>query len=84
MRTGGSLLKNEINKTLEVLNDETVHEIGTKLEHTPWKSVKHFAEETKISKSSAQTSTKLPEQKPFKTEAVYELQPHDPSTSKFL
>jgi hypothetical protein len=36
-----------------VLNDETVDDIGTRLEHTAWKSLKNLAEETRISKSSA-------------------------------
>jgi hypothetical protein len=32
---------------------EHLHDIGTRLEHTPGKSLKHLAQETGVSKSSA-------------------------------
>jgi hypothetical protein len=49
-----------------VLSKEKLDEISARLEHTPQKSLRCLAQETRISKSSAQTATKLLKLKPFK------------------
>jgi hypothetical protein len=42
-----------------VLIEEKLDDIGDRFEHTPRKSLKHQAQETGVSKSSARTATQL-------------------------
>jgi hypothetical protein len=60
-----------------VLTKEKLDEIKARLEHTPQKSLRHLAEETGISKSSAAKATKLLKLKPYKVTVVHALQPQD-------
>jgi hypothetical protein len=58
-----------------MLTEEKLDEIGARPEHTPQKSLRHFAQETgfKITPSCH----RLLKMKPFKTTVVHELQPYD-------
>jgi hypothetical protein len=50
-----------------VLSEEKLDDIGARLVHTPRKSLKHPAQETKVSKSSARRATQLLKLKSYKT-----------------
>jgi hypothetical protein len=50
-----------------VLTEEKLDDIGTRLEHTPRKSLKRLAQEAGGSKSRARRSTKLLKFIPYKT-----------------
>jgi hypothetical protein len=60
------------NKTHEcrVFTEEKLDDIGASLEHTPRKSLKHLAQETRVSKSSTRTATELLKLRPYKTTVV--------------
>jgi hypothetical protein len=49
-----------------VVTEEKLNETGTRLEHTPLKSLRHLAHETSISKSSEAKGMKLLELWPCK------------------
>jgi hypothetical protein len=68
---------------------EKLGDIGDRLEHTPRKSLKHLAQETGVSKSSARMATHLLNLRPYKTTVIHALQPHNPASrfhfcSRFL
>ena len=48
-----------MNRGRHVLTEETLGEIGERLEHTPQKSLKRLSQETGVSVSSVQTATTL-------------------------
>jgi hypothetical protein len=63
-----------------LLTEEKLNEMGlARLEHTLWKFLRCLAQETRLSKSSAQTVTLLLQLKTFKTTVVHEFQPCDPA-----
>ena len=49
----------KVNRLRHVLTEETLEEIGERLEHTPQKSLKRLSQETGVSVSSVQRATKL-------------------------
>jgi hypothetical protein len=49
-----------------VLTEEKLADTGARLEHIPRKSLKHLAEETRVSKSSARMATQLLKLRPYK------------------
>ena len=55
----GSVKNGKVNHRHHVLTEETLDEIGERLEHTPQKSLKRLSQETGVSVSSAQRATKL-------------------------
>ena len=55
----GSVKNRKVNHRRYVLIEETLDEIGERLEHTPQKSLKHLSQETGVSVSSIQRATKL-------------------------
>ena len=55
----GSVKNRKVNRRRHVLTEETLDEIGEKLEHSPQKSLKRVPQETGISVSSVQRVTKL-------------------------
>jgi hypothetical protein len=74
VRSTGSVLDKKPAKKCRVLTKEKLDEIKARLEHTPQKSLRHLAEETGISKSSAAKATKLLKLKPYKATVVRALQ----------
>ena len=55
----GSIKNRRVNRQRHVLTEETLDEIGERLENTPQKSLKRLSQETRISVSSVQRATKL-------------------------
>ena len=55
----GSVKNRKVNCRCYVLTEETLDEIGERLEHTTEKSLKHLSPETGVSVSSVQRATKL-------------------------
>ena len=53
------------------LTEETLDEIGDRLEHTLQKSLKRLLQETGVSVSSVQRATKLLKLKPYKIPIVH-------------
>ena len=51
----GSIKNRKMNRRCHVLTEETLDEIGERLEHTPQKSLKHLSQEL----TSVQRATKL-------------------------
>jgi hypothetical protein len=59
LRTTGLLLDKKQKHYHRVFSEEKLDDIGTKLEHTPRKSLKRLAQETGVSKSNTWTDTQL-------------------------
>jgi hypothetical protein len=60
LRTVGLLIDKKQKHKRRVLTEKLrVHDIGARLQHTPRKALKHIAQETGVSKSSARTATQL-------------------------
>ena len=55
----GSVQNSKVNRRPHVLTEETLDEIGERLEHTPQKSLKHLSQETGVSVSCVQRATTL-------------------------
>ena len=55
----GSVKNRKVNRRCHVLTEETLDEIGERLEHTLQKSLKRSSQETGVSMSSVQRATKL-------------------------
>ena len=55
----GSVNNRKVNRRHHVLAEETLDEIGERLEHTLQKSLKRLSQETGVSVSSVQRATKL-------------------------
>ena len=55
----GTINNRKVNRRRHVLREETLDEIGERLEHTPQKSLKRLSQETGVSVSSVQRATKL-------------------------
>ena len=55
----GSVKNRKVNHRRHVLTEETLDEIGKRLEHTPQKSLKRLSQETGVSVSSVQRATTL-------------------------
>jgi transposase len=66
--------KKKIHKC-RVLNEEKLDGIGARLEHKPRKSLKHLAQATGVSKSSAKRAAQLLKLRPYKTTVIHTLQP---------
>ena len=58
-KEAGSVKNRNVNRRRHVLTEETLDEIGERLEHTPQKSLKLLSQETGVSMSSVQRATKL-------------------------
>ena len=58
-RETGSVKNRKVNRRCHVLTEETLDEIGKRLEHTPQKSLKVLSQETGVSVSSVQRATTL-------------------------
>ena len=56
-----------------VLKEETLDEIGERLEHNPQKSLKHLSQATGVCVSSVQRATKLLKLKLYKIPVVHAL-----------
>ena len=55
----GSVKNRKVNHRRYVLTEETLDEIGERLEHTPQKSLKHLSQETGVSVSFVQRAALL-------------------------
>ena len=55
----GSVKNRKVNHRCHVLKEETLDEIGERLEHTPQKSLKCLSQETGVSVSSVHKATTL-------------------------
>ena len=55
----GYVKSRKVNRRRQVLTEETLDEIGDRLEHTLQKSLKRLLQETGVSVSSVQRATKL-------------------------
>ena len=55
----GSVKNRKVNRRRHLLTEETLDEIGERLEHTLQKSLKRLSQETGVSVSSVQRATKL-------------------------
>ena len=55
----GSVNNRKVNRRHHVLREETLDEIGERLEHTPQKSLKRLSHEIGVSVSSVQRTTLL-------------------------
>jgi hypothetical protein len=60
-----------------VLTEETLDDIGAKLEISPRKSLKQLVQETGVSRTSAQRATKLLKLQPYKTTVIHSSKEHD-------
>jgi hypothetical protein len=67
-----------------VRTEEKLGDIGARFEHTHKKSLKHLAQETGVSKSSARTATQLLKLRPYKTTVIHALQPHDSASRVYF
>jgi hypothetical protein len=77
LRTTGLLIDKKQKHMCQVLTEEKLYDIGARLEHTPRKSLKHLAQGTEKSKSSAKMATQLLKLRPYKTTAIHALQPRN-------
>jgi hypothetical protein len=76
----GSINRQETKHKRRVLTEEKLDDIGTRLEHTPRKSLKRLAQEANVSNSSARRATQLLKLRPYKTTLIHALQSRDPAS----
>ena len=55
----GSVKNRKVNRRRHVFKEETLYEIGERLEHTPQKCLKRLSQETGVSVSSVERATTL-------------------------
>jgi hypothetical protein len=82
LRSTGLLIDKKQKHKRQVLS-EKLHDIGSRLEHTPRKSRKRRAQETAVSESSARRATQLLKLRPYKTTIIHVLQPLSPQLTFF-
>ena len=68
-----------MNRRRHVLTEETLDDIGERLEHNPQKSLKRLSQKTGVSVPSVQRATKLLKRKPYKIPVVHALHQPDPN-----
>jgi hypothetical protein len=71
LRTTEVLIDKKQKHKRRVLTEEKLDDTGTRLEHTPRKSLKRLAQETGVSKSSARRATQLLELRTHKKTVVH-------------
>ena len=69
----GSVKNRNANRRRHVLTEETLNEIGKRLEHNAQKSLKPLSQETGVSVPSVQRATKLLKLKSYKIPVVHAL-----------
>jgi DNA-binding MurR/RpiR family transcriptional regulator len=69
----GLFIKKKQKHKRQILTEEMLDDIGDRYEHTPRKSLKHLAQETGVSKSSARRATQLLKLRPYKTTLIHAL-----------
>ena len=67
----GCVKNRNANPRRHVLKEETLDDIGERLQHTPPKSLKRLSQETGVSVSSVQRATTLLKLKPYKIPVVH-------------
>jgi transposase len=70
LKSTGFLTDKKQKHMRRVLTKENVDDTGTRLEHTPRKSLKRLAHEILVSQSSARRATQLLKLRPYKTTAA--------------
>ena len=78
MKETGCVKNRNVNPRRHVLKEETLYDIGERLEHATQKSLKHLSHETGVSVSSVQRATKLLKMKSYKIPVVHALHRPDP------
>jgi hypothetical protein len=78
LNTSGTLLDKKPDRKRTVLTEETLDDIGARLETSLRKFLKRLAQETGISRTSARRTTKLLKLRPYETTVVIVLKEHDP------
>jgi hypothetical protein len=63
-----------------VLSEGKLDDIAARFQHTPRKSLKCLAQETRVSKSSARRATQLLKLRPYKTTVIHTLQQREPAS----
>jgi hypothetical protein len=76
----GLLMDKKQKHKCRLLTEEKFDDIWARLEHTHRKSLKHLAQETGVSKSSARRATQLLKVRPYKRTVIHALQPLDPAS----
>ena len=79
LKETGSVKNRNVNHQRHVLTEETLDEIGERLENTPQKSLKCLSHEIGISVLSVQRAIKLLKLKPYKIPFVHTLHQPDPN-----
>jgi hypothetical protein len=79
LRSMGPLIYKKQKLPCQVLTEENI-DVGARLEHTPRKSLKHLAEETGVSTSSARRAIQWLKLRHYKTTVIHTLQMHDPAS----
>jgi hypothetical protein len=67
----GALIDKRQKHKRQVFTEEKLDDTGARVEHTPRKSLKRLAQETRVSKSSARSSTRLLKLRPYKTTVIH-------------
>jgi hypothetical protein len=84
LRSTGLLIDKKQKHKRQVLIEEKLDDARTRLEHTPRKSLKHLAQETGVSESSARRATQLLKLRSYKTTVIQPLQPCDPANRVYF
>jgi len=84
MKTVSVLTGHKIGIETRLFTEQRLDWIEAGLDHCPRKSVRRLAQKTGISKLPARTNTEFLKLKQFKTTAVHELQPCDPTCNWIL
>jgi hypothetical protein len=71
LKTTGSMLDRKPDRKRNLLTEEKLDDIGTRLETSPRRSLIRLAQETCVSEKSASRATKLLKVRPCKTKNVY-------------
>jgi hypothetical protein len=73
LRATGFLIDKKQKHKRRVLIEENLDDIGARHEHAPRKSLKHLAQVTGVSKSSARKATLLLKLRPYKATVIHTL-----------
>jgi transposase len=77
VRSTGSFLDKKYTRQNAVLTDETLDEIGARLEHSPRKSLTRLAQQAQVSKTTVWRATKNLHLRPYKITQVQVIEEGD-------
>jgi uncharacterized membrane-anchored protein YhcB (DUF1043 family) len=69
----GFLIQKKQKHKHQMLTEEKLDDIQTRLKHTPRKSLKHLAQDTGMSETSARNAIQLLKFRPYKTSVIHAL-----------